>query len=103
MCRVEAHKAGAFIAPSGPTSGRPTMSAMSYSGCDRRGDRGAQLSAWCGSAARCGGTKPTRALRSVFMSGPVAEELNMCGWGPYAREASVWEACCWHSGVLNKP
>ena len=24
-----------------------------------------------------------------------------CGWGPYAREASVWEACCWHSGVIN--
>ena len=23
----------------------------------------------------------------------------MCGWGPYAREASVWEACCRHSGV----
>ena len=25
----------------------------------------------------------------------------MCGWGPYAREASVWEACCWYSGVIN--
>ena len=21
--------------------------------------------------------------------------------GPYAREASVWEACCWYSGVTN--
>ena len=25
----------------------------------------------------------------------------MCGWGPYAREASVWEACCRYSGVIN--
>ena len=25
----------------------------------------------------------------------------MCGWGPYAREASVWEAYCWYSGVIN--
>ena len=25
----------------------------------------------------------------------------MCGWGPFAREASVWEACCWYSGVIN--
>ena len=24
----------------------------------------------------------------------------MCGWGSYAREASVWEACCWYSGVI---
>ena len=24
----------------------------------------------------------------------------MCGWGPYAREASVWEACCRYSGVI---
>ena len=31
----------------------------------------------------------------------VAEELRMCGWGPYTREASVWEACCWYSGVIN--
>ena len=23
------------------------------------------------------------------------------GWGPCAREASVWEACCWYSGVIN--
>ena len=25
----------------------------------------------------------------------------MCGWGPYTREASVWEACCWCSDVIN--
>ena len=25
----------------------------------------------------------------------------MCGWGPCAREASVWEAYCWHSGVMS--
>ena len=25
----------------------------------------------------------------------------MCGWGPYAREASVWEACCRYSGVIH--
>ena len=25
----------------------------------------------------------------------------MCGWGPYARETSVWEACCRYSGVIN--
>ena len=25
----------------------------------------------------------------------------MRGWGPYAREASVWEACCRHSGAMN--
>ena len=36
-----------------------------------------------------------------LMYGPVAEELRMCGWGPYTREASVWEACCWCSGVIN--
>ena len=34
------------------------------------------------------------------MYGPGAEELRVCGWGPYAREASVWEACCWYSGVM---
>ena len=39
--------------------------------------------------------------RTVYMYGPVAEELRMCGWGPCAREASVWEACCWYSGVIN--
>ena len=22
-------------------------------------------------------------------------------WGPYAREASLWEPCCRHSGVIN--
>ena len=25
----------------------------------------------------------------------------MCGWGPYAREASVWEACCRYCDVIN--
>ena len=25
----------------------------------------------------------------------------MCGLGPCAREASVWEACCRYSGVIN--
>ena len=35
------------------------------------------------------------------MYGPVAEELRTCGWGSYTREASVWEACCWCSGVIN--
>ena len=35
------------------------------------------------------------------MHGLVAEELRMCGWGPHTREASVWEACCWHSGDIN--
>ena len=25
----------------------------------------------------------------------------MCGWGPYAREAIVWEAYCRYSGVIN--
>ena len=28
-------------------------------------------------------------------------KLRMCGWGPYTRKASVWEACCWHSGVIS--
>ena len=37
----------------------------------------------------------------VHMNGPVAEELRMCGWGPCARQASVWEVCCWYSGVIN--
>ena len=36
-----------------------------------------------------------------YLCGPVAGELRMCGWGPYAREASVWGACCWCSGVIN--
>ena len=31
----------------------------------------------------------------MYICGPVAEELRMCGWGPYTREASVWEACQW--------
>ena len=26
----------------------------------------------------------------------------MCGWGPYAREARVWEACCWLVQWCNK-
>ena len=26
----------------------------------------------------------------------------MCGWGPYTREASVLEACCWYSGVVKR-
>ena len=26
----------------------------------------------------------------------------MCGWGPHAREASVWEACCWYSDVITE-
>ena len=25
----------------------------------------------------------------------------MCGWGPYAREASVWEACCRYCDVIH--
>ena len=25
----------------------------------------------------------------------------MCGWGPCTREASVWEACCWHRGAIK--
>ena len=29
------------------------------------------------------------------------QELRMCGWGPCTREASVWEACCWYSGVIS--
>ena len=28
------------------------------------------------------GIKPTHTLRAVYMYGPVAEELRMCGWGP---------------------
>ena len=27
------------------------------------------------------------------------EDTEVFGWGPHAREASVWEACCWCSGV----
>jgi hypothetical protein len=38
----------------------------------------------------------------VQMYGPVADQLRMCGWGPYAREASVWEACCWYSGLTSE-
>ena len=41
------------------------------------------------------------AAAAVHMYGPVAEELGMCGWVLYTREASVWEACCWYSGVLT--
>ena len=45
------------------------------------------------------------AAAAVHMFGPVAEELRVCGWGLYrailyTREASVWEACCWYSGVF---
>ena len=25
----------------------------------------------------------------------------MCGWGPCARDASVWAARCWHSAVIR--
>ena len=32
---------------------------------------------------------------------PAAEKRRMCGSGTCAREASVWEACCWYSGVIN--
>ena len=33
----------------------------------------------------------------------VAALEPVCAQGPhmYARKASVWEACCWHSGVIN--
>ena len=40
--------------------------------------------------------------KRVAMCGLVLfEELHMCGWGPYTREASVLEACFWYSGVIN--
>ena len=35
------------------------------------------------------------------MYGPVADYLGTRGLGPCAREASVWEACCWYSGVIT--
>ena len=37
----------------------------------------------------------------VYVWSCAVGELRMCGRGPYACEASVWEACCWYSGVIN--
>ena len=37
----------------------------------------------------------------VYVWSCAVGELRMCGWGPYAREASAWEACCRYSGVYE--
>ena len=52
---------------------------------------------WVGDAMRL----ETGTPRGVYMCGTVAEELRMCGWGRYTREASVRDACCLYSGVIN--
>ena len=65
--------------------------------------RAAQRSDECHRNVARGGRRAGGRVRAVMDArcGPVAEELRMCGWGPYAREASVWVACCWCSGVIN--
>ena len=39
-------------------------------------------------------------LSRVYARSCAVGELRMCGWGPYAREASVWEACYRYPGTV---
>ena len=62
------------------------------------GSRAVNMGGWASLWARL--LIQTRSLRAVCMCAALSLfKLRGCGGGPYTREASVWEACCWCSGV----